>query len=86
MNEAPSIGVVVSHCDEDLSWLSDLAVPEGSSLRVLEKCGMETELEPLVLGNGGRFGDVERSHLPNLAMESLGTKSVWFNVIVVDVS
>ena len=68
----PSVGIVVSHCDEDLSWLYTLDVPEGASLRVLEKCGMETDLEPLIIGNGGKFSDVERAHLPNLAMESLG--------------
>ena len=34
--------------------------------------GAETDLDPLIIGNGGRFADVERSHLPNLAMESLG--------------
>ncbi len=52
--------------------LNEIEVPLGSSLRVLEKCGAETELTRLVMGAGGRFGDVERTHLPNLAMESLG--------------
>eukprot|EP00397_Hematodinium_sp_SG-2012_P052342 GEMP01061821.1.p1 GENE.GEMP01061821.1~~GEMP01061821.1.p1 ORF type:complete len:321 (+),score=74.68 GEMP01061821.1:305-1267(+) len=37
------IDVVLSHCDEDLSWLTDRPFPMKSRLYVYEKCGRQGE-------------------------------------------